>query len=179
MDNVIGVFPSKEAANVAFLNLLKIGYKNQDISVVIKEDLVLNKDKGQKGGIASSSLKSGILSGGLIGGFAGILVGLSAIFVPGIGAVLIAGPLASMLGIGGAAAVTLSGVVTGVLAGGLAAGLVEIGLEKDAANFYERLVKKGGILVYVPVNNENSANDIKRIFIENGGNYVKEVEINK
>lgn len=175
MDNLIGVFPNKEAADVVFLNLVKAGYRNQDISVVIKEDLVLNKESGRKGGIASSYLASGILSGGLIGGFTGILVGLSAILVPGLGAVLIAGPLASMLGIGGAAAVTISGVVTGVLAGGLAAGLVEIGLEKNIANFYERKVKDGEVLVCVPVA-EKTISQVRQIFTDHGGVYIKEIK---
>lgn len=175
MGNVIGIFPNKETAEDAFSSLLSKGYRHEDISIVIKEDLVLNKEKGQKGGIASSSLKSGILSGGLIGGIAGVLFGLSAIFVPGLGAVLIAGPIASMLGIGSAAAVTISGVVTGVLAGGLAAGLMEIGIDKNVANFYEKKVKDGGVLMYVPIADENDST-VRQIFIENGGNFIKEVE---
>lgn len=177
MENIIGVFQSKEVADLAFLDLVKAGYKSQYISVVLKEDLVLDKEKGRKGGIASSPFASGILSGGLIGGFTGVLVGLSAIFVPGLGAVLIAGPLASMLGIGGVGAVTISGVVTGVLAGGLAAGLIEIGLGKDVANFYERKVKDGEVLVCVPVS-ENTNPQVRKIFKDHGEIYIKEI-INK
>lgn len=175
MGKIIGIFPTKETADSALLCLLSKGYKVEDISMVIKEDLVLNKEKGQKGGIASSSLKSGILSGRLIDDTASILFGLSAIFVPGLGAVLIAGPIASMLGIGTAATVTISGVATGVLAGGLAAGLAKIGIDKNVANFFEKKVKDGGVLMYVPITDESNSN-IRQIFIENSGNFIKEID---
>ncbi len=175
MGNIIGVFPDKEAADVAFFNLTKAGYRSQDVSVILKEELILNKEQGQKGGIASTYFSVTNTVNGAVKGISRIASGLSAIFIPGLGAVIIAGPLASVLGVTRATAVTISGVITGVLSGGLAAGLIELGFKKGNANFYEKLVNKGGVVVCVPVIKDYSPDQIRQIFMENGGSYIKEL----
>ena len=73
------------------------------------------------------------------GGAAGLLAGLGAFVLPGIGAVVAAGWLTS----------ALTGAVAGGTAGGVVGALIEAGVDKnDAARFAEG-IKRGGTLVTV------------------------------
>ena len=55
----------------------------------------------------------------MVGGLAGLLIGIGAIAIPGIGVLLLSEPLSRMLGLTGAAAATVSGAGTGAIAGGV------------------------------------------------------------
>ena len=55
------------------------------------------------------NLAEGTYTGGALGGIAGLLAGVGALLIPGIGPIVAAGPIAA----------TLTGVVGGGLAGGL------------------------------------------------------------
>jgi uncharacterized membrane protein len=83
--------------------------------------------------------------GATLGGAAGLLAGLSALVLPGIGAVAAAGWLAS----------ALAGAVAGGAAGGVVGALIEAGVsENDAANYAEG-VRRGGTLVTVRVTSQD------------------------
>lgn len=79
--------------------------------------------------------------GAALGGAAGLLAGLGAFVLPGLGAVVAAGWLAS----------ALAGAAAGGAAGGVVGALIQAGLsEKDAARFAEGL-KRGGSLITIRV----------------------------
>jgi len=86
---------------------------------------------------------TGAVGGGILGGLAGLLVGLGALTIPGIGPVLAAGPLAAALG------TTLAGAGIGAAAGGLVGALVGIGVPEEEAEYYAEGVRRGGVLVSV------------------------------
>lgn len=145
----LAVFASEAQAEEAVGELERAGYDPKEISIMMKDT-----GYASKGGIASTSVGegavSGVATGGVLGGIAGLLIGIGAIAIPGIGGVLVAGPLAAALGITGAAATTVSGAVTGALAGGVVGGLVGLGVPKDTAMMYEERLKEGGVLLAVP-----------------------------
>jgi uncharacterized membrane protein len=175
MENLMGIFPDKKSADMVFDELIKSGYDKSDISLVVKEDKVYDKE-GEKGGLSTSDITTGVVIGGVAGGIAGILIGLGSIAVPGLGALIFAGPLAAVLGLSGIAAVTVSGATTGILAGGLTGALVEMGLSVTDARFFERRLKQGGVFMAVPVQKQRNADEVERLFAENGAENIRRIK---
>jgi hypothetical protein len=161
---VVGTFSDQEHADMALSELDGLGFEPNDISVIVKESI--NRSGGIEVKDKSANVKSGAVTGattgGLLGGVAGLLVGTGAIAIPGIGGVLVSGPLVAFLGLTGAAAGAVQGTVTGVLAGGLVGGLAGLGLPEEVARTYEERIKSGGVVVAVE-SSEIIASDVKTI----------------
>lgn len=85
----------------------------------------------------------GAATGAVIGGLGGLVVGLAALAIPGIGPILAAGPIASALVAGGI------GAGVGAVAGGMVGALVDLGLSEEEAGYYAEGVRRGGTLVTV------------------------------
>jgi stress response protein YsnF len=77
--------------------------------------------------------------GAAVGGLGGLLVGLAALAIPGVGPVLAAGPLAA----------ALAGAGIGAVAGGLIGALTDAGVPEEQAGLYAEGVRRGGTLVTV------------------------------
>ena len=92
---------------------------------------------------AKETARTGAVAGGALGGLTGLLVGLGAIAIPGIGPVMLAGAAATAL------ATTLSGGVIGAAAGSLAGGLVGLGIPEDRADRYSDRISQGDYLVMI------------------------------
>lgn len=168
---VLGVFSNKDNVEKALYDLKDAGLETKEISVIMREI----KDEEDGGGSqVVEGATSGAATGGVIGGLAGLLIGIGAIAVPGVGALLIGGPVAAALGLTGAAAATVSGAVTGILAGGLVGGLVGLGVPEEHAKEYEERVKKGDILLGVPVK-EDEEEKVRKILEDNGAENVRTV----
>jgi hypothetical protein len=76
----------------------------------------------------------------------GLLVGLGALAIPGIGPVVAAGPLAAALSaLAGAGA----GAVAGGVTGGLLGALMDLGVPRETAEYYAEGVRRGGNLVTI------------------------------
>jgi hypothetical protein len=87
------------------------------------------------------------VGGGLLGGALGLLVGLGALAIPGIGPVLAGGALATAFGLGGGTAVAGAGI--GAAAGGVLGALVGLGIPEHEAKHFEAGFQAGGVLVTV------------------------------
>lgn len=147
---VLGVFSDRSGAERAINQLEDNGFKTRDMSIIMKErgeteSLARDTNSNVGGGAVA-----GATTGGIIGALAGLLVGVGTIAIPGIGGLLVAGPIAATLGLTGAAATTVSGAVTGVVAGGVIGGLIGLGVPEEQARVYEEKIKEGGILLAVP-----------------------------
>jgi len=77
--------------------------------------------------------------GALIGGLAGLFLGLSELAVPGVGLVLVGGWLAA----------TLLGAGVGAAAGGMVGLLVEAGISHEQAGQFAEKIRRGSTLVLV------------------------------
>lgn len=170
---VFGIFPDRSRADNAIDDLAESGYNTKDVSVIMRsEDMGVERQPkemataGMAGGVVS-----GATAGGIIGGIAGLLIGLGAITIPGIGVLLIGGPLAAALGLTGAAAATISGAVTGALAGGLVGALVGLGMPEETAREYENRIRRGEILLAVSADKRDEG-EIKTILERNGAEEV-------
>jgi uncharacterized membrane protein len=81
----------------------------------------------------------GTAFGGLIGALGGLLVGLGTLALPGLGAIVAAGPLAAALG----------GAAIGAATGGLIGALVDAGVPREYATTYASHVERGHVLLTV------------------------------
>lgn len=88
----------------------------------------------------------GALIGGALGGLAGLLLGLTAFSIPGLGPLLVAGPLYT----------TVMGAGIGGVSGGLLGALVEAGVPEEEAVFYEEGVRRGYTLVAVEADDQQA-----------------------
>jgi uncharacterized membrane protein len=97
------------------------------------------------------------LTGGVVGGAAGLAASLMALTIPGLGPIVAAGPLISMM----------SGAGAGAVAGGLIGALTEAGVPEEHANYYAETLRRGGAIVTVKVD-ESRADRAAEIMRANG-----------
>ena len=96
-----------------------------------------------------------------LGGIAGLLVGLGALAVPGIGPLLAAGPLA----------VALGGIVAGSAAGGLIGALSTAGVPQEYAREYAAAIEQGSALVSVRTD-DYTRDAVERVLTAHGGREI-------
>lgn len=171
---VFGIFSETKNAEDAISELEEKEFAAKDISIIMKDRKEGEKLAHSTGANVAGSAVTGATTGGVIGGIAGLLIGIGAIAIPGIGPLLIAGPLAAALGLTGAAATTVSGAATGALAGGLLGALVGLGIPEEEARVYEDRIREGAILVAVPANSQNEGL-VKSILRDCGAEQIKSV----
>jgi hypothetical protein len=130
----VGVFGSHDEAMKAVEELKRVGFKDDQISLVGK-----NKDGAVK--TEGSNVGTGAAAGLAVGaGTAGLVsLGMTFGFIPVIGPILALGPLAAAL-------ISAAG---GAVAGGLAGGLIGLGVPDHEAKYYEGEVGAGRFLVTV------------------------------
>jgi uncharacterized membrane protein len=139
---IVGLFDTYSDASNVVQSLIDNGFSRNDISVVAQNE---NVDRGHEVGSSSTAeaAGAGAVGGTVVGGLVGLLVGVGALTIPGIGPVLAAGPLAAAIGS------TALGAGIGAAAGGLVGALIGAGVPEDDANFYAEGVRRGGTLVTV------------------------------
>jgi len=145
---VLGVFTERNGAEEGITRLENSGYNPKDISIMMRDKHEAHDIADNTGASVVEGTLSGAATGGVLGALAGLFVATGVI--PGLGAILIGGPLAAALGLTGAAATTVSGAATGVIAGGVLGALTSLGLSDEDARVYEESIKEGGILLAVP-----------------------------
>ena len=139
MTLVVGLFERPQDAERALDALESAGFVEDEISALAQDRVIKEHLDTQEIKPVEVATGLGAVSGSAIGGLAGLLAGMGAIAIPGIGAVLAAGALAS----------TLAGVVAGGTAGGLVGALIGLGLSEEDAEFYAEGVKRKGVLITV------------------------------
>lgn len=160
MSTVIGVFRDVKTAEEAVRALRNKGFKDNEISIVAKDDQnkTRKRDMEVGGEMGTDTISDGTAWGGALGGVAGLLAGVGALAIPGIGPIVAAGPLA--------------GVLSGAVTGGVAGGLIDLGIQEERGRQYEQELKKGGILAVIETS-EDKVNDASSILRQNG---AKDVE---
>jgi hypothetical protein len=169
---IYAVFPDHDSADNAISALEARGYDRQNISVMVRQDVIESVSKKPSASSALEGALEGAAAGGVIAGVVGLLVGISAIAIPGIGGLLIGGPLAGFLGLTGAAATTVSAGATGALAGGLIGGLIGLGIPRETAEFYQEKVEAGGVLIAVSIDDDSSEADLRQLLTSNAAENI-------
>jgi hypothetical protein len=129
----------------ALQDLQRAGFRPQDVSVLLPEnlgnkDLVTHKSSKSPEGAAT-----GGVTGGVLGGALGWLAATGTLAIPGIGPFIAAGPIMA----------ALAGAGAGAAIGGLAGGLIGLGMPEFEAKRFEGRVKEGGILTSVHCDDRN------------------------
>lgn len=170
---ILGIFQSENAAQDAITRLEERGYDPKDVSIIMRgrEDNTTVQRSGV-GDVAEGTI-SGATAGGVLGALAGLLIANG--IVPGLGPILVGGPLASALGLTGVAATAVSGAVTGALAGGVLGALTSFGLSEEDARVYEDSIKEGGILLIVPTRIGDEV-EVRDLLSDFGASQIKSIE---
>lgn len=160
MKTIAGLFDNLEAAHAALRDLRALGLSSSDVSLVAHDaageygQALGRTDLSTTPADNGDATAAGAGMGAVLGGLTGMLVGLGALMLPGIGPVLAAGPLATVLsGLIGAGV----GAVGGGLAGGLIGALVDLGVPEDQAQYYAEGVRRGGALVTARVGDKQAS----------------------
>ncbi|MEB3279635.1 MAG: general stress protein [Lyngbya sp.] len=145
----VGTFPNRRETENALHELRDSGFVMDRVSVIardsetpgrIGETEVRDHHHGNK---ADDAAKAGALTGGALGGLTGLLVGLGALAIPGIGPIMLAGAAATTI------ATTVAGSAIGAAAGGLIGALIGLGIPEEQARTYNERVSKGHYLVII------------------------------
>jgi hypothetical protein len=130
---ITGHFNNHERAEAAVRALGDAGFPYSNISIVAQ-----NRQSGEQG---LGVLNDDVGIGALLGAVNGLLIGAAVLTIPGLGPLLVAGPLAAgFIGL-------LDGVLFGTSSGGLIGALMGYGLPRDKALKYQTVVENGGFLV--------------------------------
>jgi hypothetical protein len=153
-----GIYATRSQAENAVETLQRTGFRLEDISVLLPENLG-SKDIGAvKATKAPEGAATGVTAGGVIGGTLGLLVGIGALAIPGVGPLIAAGPIVS----------ALAGLGVGGAVGGFTGALIGLGIPEYEAKRYEGRINKGGILLSVHCDNSEWTSKAKDILKATG-----------
>src|ERR1700686_2654663 len=136
---VFGIYRNSADAERAVDALVRAGFSNQDISVLLPDKQSSKEFAHEKNTKAPEGTTTGVASGGVIGGTLGLLAGIGALAIPGLGPFIAAGPIMG----------ALAGLGVGGAVGGLIGALVGMGIPEYEAKRYEGRIKAGGVLLSV------------------------------
>src|ERR1700678_2156625 len=136
---VFGIYKSSVQAESAVDQILRAGFSNNDISVLLPDTHSTKDFAHEKNTKAPEGTTTGVTTGGVIGGTLGLLAGIGALAIPGIGPFIAAGPIMG----------ALAGLGVGGAVGGIIGALVGMGIPEYEAKRYEGHIKAGGVLLSV------------------------------
>lgn len=146
---VMCIVPSRTQAELIVGQLQRGGFSNNDISVLFPNTDGTRDFAHEHSTKAPEGAVAGAGAGGVLGGSIGLLAGIGAIAIPGLGPFIAAGPLLA----------TLSGAAAGATVGGMTGALVGMGIPEIEAKRYEGKIKGGNILISV---HAESRDEVKR-----------------
>ena len=107
---------------------------------------------------APEGATAGAGTGAVVGGALGLLAGIGALAIPGLGPFIAAGPIMG----------ALAGAGTGGVVGGLIGALVGMGIPEYEAKRYEGMIKAGRVLLSVHCDNSEWVNVAKDVLKRTG-----------
>lgn len=155
---VYGIYPNRVMAEEAVDRMLANGFRNEDISVLLQDNVGTKDFAHEKHTKAPEGATTGVVTGGAIGGTIGVLAGVGLLAIPGVGPLIAAGPIMA----------ALAGIGSGAIAGGIIGALVGMGIPEYEAKRYEGLLKNGGVLVSIHCDNSEWVSKAKAIMKDSG-----------
>ena len=161
--SVFCIASSLELADRIVDQLKLANFSNNDISVLFPDKEGTRDFAHEQNTKAPEGAVTGAGAGGLLGGALGLLAGIGALAIPGLGPFIAAGPIMA----------TLSGAAVGATAGGIAGALVGMGIPEIEAKRYEGKIKDGNILLAVHVDDMDQQKAAKDILEDGGAEDIK------
>lgn len=158
---IAAIFDNHASAENAARQIKDQGLRTEDISIVAKqgEENEGNTTATMRAGDRPvvDNISDGVITGGVLGGLAGLLIGAGSMVVPGLGIVAAAGPI--------------TGLLSGAATGGIVGGLVDLGIPEDKSKQYETDIKAGKILFSMKVD-DDKVDQVASILRNNGAESV-------
>ena len=155
---VFGIYQNRSMVESAVDTLVNAGYRPADISVLLPDNVGTKEFAHEKNTKAPEGAATGAGTGAVVGGTLGLLAGIGALAIPGLGPFIAAGPIMG----------ALAGAGTGGVVGGLIGALVGMGIPEYEAKSYEGMVKDGGVLLSVHCDNSDWTKRAKEILKQTG-----------
>ena len=154
---IVASFDGYPTARRVVRELMDDGYMSRDIGIMASN--VSGDYRAHDGENTEKETHTATcaLTGGVVGGAAGLAASLMALTIPGLGPIVAAGPLISMM----------SGAGAGAVAGGVIGALTDAGVPEEHANYYAETLRRGGAIVTVKVD-ESRAERAAEILRANG-----------
>jgi len=159
---VIGIVETQIEAEQIVSALQGSAVDSNEISVLLPDKRGTKDFAHEHHTKAPEGAVAGVAGGGLVGGTLGLLAGIGALAIPGLGPFIAAGPLMA----------TLSGAAAGAALGGVAGALVGLGIPELEAKRYEGKVRGGNILIAVHVNDSDERKRAEEILRRNGAHDI-------
>jgi hypothetical protein len=155
---VFGIYRDRAHVESAVDTLLDNGFRSEDISVLFADNVGTKDFAAEKNTKAPEGTATGATSGAVVGGTLGLLAGIGALAIPGLGPFIAAGPIMG----------ALAGAGGGGVIGGIIGALVGLGIPEYEAKRYEGMVKQGHVLLSVHCDNSDWVGRAKRLLGETG-----------
>jgi len=155
---VFGIYSSVAQAELAVDALVNEGFSNSDVSVLMSDRQGSKDFAHEKNTKAPEGTTTGVAAGGAIGGTLGLLAGIGALAIPGVGPLIAAGPIMG----------ALAGLGVGGAVGGIVGALVGMGIPEYEAKRYEGRIKEGGVLLSVHCDTSDQIDRAKAILKRTG-----------
>ncbi|MES2475793.1 MAG: hypothetical protein V4640_08430 [Verrucomicrobiota bacterium] len=152
--SVYAIALSEGQANQIVDNLTRSGFSTDDISVLFPDKESTHEFSHEKNTKAPEGAVTGVAAGSLLGGTLGLLAGIGALAIPGVGPFIAAGPLLA----------ALSGAAAGGAVGGVAGALIGMGIPELEAKRYENRIAQGNILISVHAVDGDQVDRAKEIY---------------
>src|SRR5271165_2514069 len=160
------IFPTRAAAESAVDRLTAGGFLNEDVSVLMADQESSREFATEKNTKAPEGTTAGVGVGGAVGGTLGLLAGIGAIAIPGVGPLIAAGPIMA----------TLAGLGVGGAVGGVVGALVGMGIPEYEAKRYEGRVKDGGSLLSVHCDTSEQIHAAKQALKDTGAKDISSAD---
>jgi hypothetical protein len=159
---VYGIANTTAQAESIVSQLQAHGFANSDISVLFPDKEGTRDFAHEKNTKAPEGATTGGLAGMGVGGALGLLAGIGALAIPGVGPFIAAGPIMG----------ALSGAAVGGATGGLIGALIGLGIPELEAKQYEGKVRAGNILISVHTEDSDERSRAKDILEKFGAKDV-------
>jgi hypothetical protein len=158
----MGLVKTRAQAETVVNELVRAGFGTNDMSVLFPDQGGTRDFAHEQHTKAPEGAVAGVSAGGAIGGTFGLLAGLGALAIPGLGPFIAAGPIMA----------ALSGAAAGAAVGGITGALVGMGIPEIEAKQYEGKIKDGNILLSVHVDSNGKKTQAKKVFDQCGAHDV-------
>lgn len=156
---VFGIYSTRDNVEKAADLLARSGFPITDISVLLPESLGSRDLGAEKATKAPEGATAGAGAGAVLGGTLGLLAGIGALAIPGVGPLIAAGPIMA----------ALAGIGVGGAVGGFTGALIGMGIPEYEAKRYEGRLQRGGILLSVHCDTSEEVDRAKDILGRTGG----------
>jgi len=166
---VVAMFDNYSLAENATRAIKNQGFTTDNISIVGKNDnetttnsftttndtatFSSTHDIKENSYRTNDNISDGIVTGGILGGLAGLLIGAGSMMIPGLGIIAAAGPI--------------TGLISGAVTGGVVGGLVDLGIPENVSKGYESKIKLGKVLFSTKID-DDKVSQVTTILKNNG-----------